>query len=159
MKIAVFSDTHGRTRGMLRAIRLEAPDLVFHLGDYERDAQSILRQNPVQALLTVCGNCDHTPTQPETREVTLEGVKVYAAHGHRHRVKWELDPILNAGHFTGAGVILFGHTHKALCQCIEGIWVVNPGTAGMGEAPTYAVLEIAGGEVRGAEIREIPKEA
>ena len=49
MKIAVFSDTHGRTRGMLRAIRNEAPDLVFHLGDNEKDALSVNRQNPVQA--------------------------------------------------------------------------------------------------------------
>ena len=69
MKIAVFSDTHGRTRGMLRAIKNEAPDLVFHLGDNEKDALSVNRQDPVQALLVVCGNCDHTPTQPEVREV------------------------------------------------------------------------------------------
>ena len=47
MKIAVFSDTHGRTRGMLRAIRNEAPDLVFHLGDNEKDALSVNRQDPV----------------------------------------------------------------------------------------------------------------
>lgn len=158
MKLTVFSDTHGRTKGMLRAIRQEAPDLVFHLGDNEKDAQSVLRQNPVQALLVVCGNCDHTPTQPESREFTLEGVKVFAAHGHRHRVKYDLEPIMNAGYFAGAGLVLFGHSHRAVCQNVDGMWVVNPGTSGLGEKPTYAVIEIAEGAVKSAEIREIPKE-
>lgn len=158
MKIAVFSDTHGRTRGMLRAIKNEAPDLVFHLGDNEKDALSVNRQDPVQALLVVCGNCDHTPTQPEVREVTLEGVKVYATHGHRQRVKYDVDPILNTGHFAGADVVLFGHSHKAVCQQIAGMWLINPGTSGLGERPTYALLCFENGEVKSAEIKEIPKE-
>lgn len=158
MKITVFSDTHGRTSGMLRAIRQEAPDLVFHLGDNEKDAKAVERQNPMQALLVVCGNCDHTPTQPETREVTLAGVKVFAAHGHRHRVKYDLDPILNAGHFAGAGLVLFGHSHRALCREIAGMWVVNPGTSGLGETPTYAVIALEDGKVKSCEIRDIPKD-
>ena len=158
MKIAVFSDTHGRTRGMLRAIQAEQPDLVFHLGDNEKDAQSILRANPVQALLVVCGNCDHTPVNPETREVTIEGVRFFATHGHRYGVKYDLDPILNTGHFAGANVVLFGHSHRAVCQQVADMWVVNPGTSGLGEAPSYAVLLVENGEVQSCEIRKSPKE-
>ena len=157
MNIAVFSDTHGRTRGMLRAIAAEQPDLVFHLGDNERDAQSILRANPVQALLVVCGNCDYSPEQPETREVTLEGVKFYATHGHRHRVKYELETILNVGHFSGADVVLFGHSHRAVCEQVDGMWVINPGTSGLGETPTYALIRLKDGSVASCEIKPIPK--
>lgn len=158
MKIAVFSDTHGRTRGMLRAIRDEQPDLVFHLGDNDRDAQSILRQNPVQALLVVCGNCDYYSEEPEVREVTLEGVHFYATHGHRYQVKYDLEPILNAGHFAGANVVLFGHSHRAVCRQVGDIWLINPGTSGLGEKPTYAVLDVLNGAVHSCEIRWIPKE-
>ena len=65
---------------------------------------------------------------------------------------------MNNGHFAGADVVLFGHSHKALCQKIAGMWLINPGTSGLGERPTYALLEFQNGEVRSAEIREIPKE-
>ena len=37
MKIAVFSDTHGNTGKMLRAVEALRPDAIVHLGDYERD--------------------------------------------------------------------------------------------------------------------------
>lgn len=157
-KIAVFSDTHGRTRGMLRAIREEAPDYVFHLGDNERDAKSIERQDPTQALLCVCGNCDYAPEQPEAREATIGGVKIYAVHGHRHRVKYELDPILNAGQFAGADIVLFGHSHRAVCQNVDGLWLLNPGTSGLGVQPTYGVFEVEDGKILRCEIRPIPKE-
>ncbi len=154
-KDAVRVETDDGAHGILLTSR-DMP--VFHLGDNEKDALSVNRQDPVQALLVVCGNCDHTPTQPEVREVTLEGVKVYATHGHRQRVKYDLDPILNTGHFAGADVVLFGHSHKALCQQIAGMWLINPGTSGLGERPTYALLEFENGEVKSAEIKEIPKE-
>ncbi len=158
MKIAVFSDTHRKTSGMLRAIELEQPDLVFHLGDNERDAESIARKYPAQAMLVVCGNCDHTPVNPETREVTLEGVKILATHGHRYRVKYELEPLLNLAHFSGAQVALFGHSHRAVCERFGKIWLVNPGTSGLGETPTYAVIEVRDGAVQSCEIRKIPRE-
>ena len=147
MRILVFSDTHGRTRGMLRAIQNEAPDLVFHLGDNEKDALSVNRQDPVQALLVVCGNCDHTPTQPEVREVTLEGVKVYATHGHRQRVKYDLDPILNTGHFAGADVVLFGHTHSSEYKKMGDVTLFNPGSVGRGRR-SYGLIFVKGREFR-----------
>lgn len=157
-KIAVFSDTHGRTRGMLRAVQNEAPDLVFHLGDNERDAKAIERQDPVQAMLCVCGNCDYAPENPEARETEIEGVKIYAVHGHRHHVKYDLGPILNAGQFAGADIVLFGHSHRPVCRCVDGLWLLNPGTSGLGETPTYGVFEVENGKILRCEIYRIPKE-
>ena len=43
MNVAVFSDTHSNTGGMVRAVREEAPDAIIHLGDCIRDTR-ILRQ-------------------------------------------------------------------------------------------------------------------
>ena len=48
--------------------------------------------------------------------------------------------------------------HRAVCQQVAGMWLINPGTSGLGERPTYALLEFENGEVKSAEIREIPKE-
>ena len=41
MKAAVFSDTHGVTSLMLEAVRRCRPDVMIHLGDYERDAERL----------------------------------------------------------------------------------------------------------------------
>ena len=40
MKIAVFSDTHGFSRGMENAVAEYAPDQIIHLGDGMRDAEA-----------------------------------------------------------------------------------------------------------------------
>ena len=41
IRAAVFSDTHSSTALMLEAIRRYRPNVVIHLGDYERDAEKI----------------------------------------------------------------------------------------------------------------------
>ena len=46
MKVAVFSDTHGVTTPMVRAIRQVRPDALVHLGDYERDTAVLLKEFP-----------------------------------------------------------------------------------------------------------------
>ena len=40
MKFIVFSDSHGVSDNMIRAVKLEKPDLCFYLGDGERDLNS-----------------------------------------------------------------------------------------------------------------------
>ena len=46
MKIAVFSDTHGNTGKMLRAVEALRPDAIVHLGDYERDTEGLKKTFP-----------------------------------------------------------------------------------------------------------------
>ena len=58
MRVAVFSDTHGVTSPMVQAVRNHMPDALVHLGDYERDAEVLLREFPDIPLYHVCGNCD-----------------------------------------------------------------------------------------------------
>ena len=55
----VFSDSHGRTLGMVRAVRQQQPDAVFHLGDCERDTQRLEKEFPDLPLYRVCGNCGY----------------------------------------------------------------------------------------------------
>ena len=46
MILAVFSDTHGNTAGMLSAVRRMRPDVLVHLGDNLRDSAELAREFP-----------------------------------------------------------------------------------------------------------------
>ena len=84
---------------MVRAIRQQRPDAVFHLGDCERDTQRLEKEFPDLPLYRVCGNCDREPVNPEVLQLTLDGVKFFLTHGHRYSVKYTLDALLNAAYF------------------------------------------------------------
>ena len=101
---------------MVRAIRQQQPDAVFHLGDCERDTQRLEKEFPDLPLYRVCGNCDREPVNPEVLQLTLDGVKFFLTHGHRYSVKYALDALLNAAYFAGADMVLFGHTHRAMSE-------------------------------------------
>ena len=116
---------------MVRAVRQQQPDAVFHLGDCERDTQRLEKEFPDLPLYRVCGNCDREPVNPEVLQCTLDGVKFFCTHGDRYGVKYTLDALLNAAYFAGADIVLFGHTHRALSETMQGLYVVNPGTAGV----------------------------
>lgn len=156
MKITVFSDTHGHTGGMLRAIRAAKPDAVFHLGDYERDIRCVREAFPALLLCSVSGNCDSRPENPDTAVFTVGGVRIFASHGHRYGVKYALDALLNAGYFSNAGLILFGHTHVAMHEELEGTHILNPGSAGMGARCTYGLITIEDGQVVSCAVLPVP---
>ena len=57
-------------------------------------------------------------------------------------MRGRLDTLLYAAQCCGAQIAMFGHTHRACFEQIEGIFVLNPGTAGQGKMRTWAKLEI-----------------
>ena len=130
---------------------------MFHLGDCERDTQRLEKEFPDLPLYRVCGNCDREPVNPEVLQLTLDGVKFFLTHGHRYSVKYTLDALLNAAYFVGADMVLLGHTHHAMSETMQGLYVVNPGTAGVGPACTYACIETEDGAVRSVGIHAIPE--
>ena len=142
---------------MVRAIRQQQPDAVFHLGDCERDTQRLEKEFPDLPLYRVCGNCDREPVNPEVLQLTLDGVKFFLTHGHRYSVKSTLDALLNAAYFAGADMVRFGHTHRAVSETMQGLYVVNPGTAGVGALCTYACIETENGAIRTVGIHAIPE--
>lgn len=143
MILAVFSDTHGCTAGMLSAARRVRPDVLVHLGDNLRDSALLAQEFPELPLHAVPGNCDFARREPDTETFMAGLVTVFATHGHRYSVKYGLDSLLNAAHFSGAGLVLYGHTHVARIDYYGGMTVVNPGTSGLGPQPTFALIEIS----------------
>lgn len=135
MKILVLSDSHACFSFMRRCIELTAPDAIIHLGDYYRDGQTMAGEFPHIPIYQVPGNCDahrgYIP-DPEIRLVELGGVRLYLTHGHRHGVKMALSRLIADARAAKVDAVLFGHTHSALCQQEDGMWILNPGAASWG---------------------------
>ncbi len=129
---------------MVRAAARVRPDALAHLGDNIRDAAALSAAFPDLPLYSLSGNCDYSSPVPDTLEFLVGPVPVLATHGHRYGVKYGTDSLLNAARFSGAGLVLYGHTHIPDCRNVCGIEVLNPGSAGMGRRPTFGVAEING---------------
>ena len=147
MKLLVLSDSHRRMDYMYQAVESQRPDRIIHLGDHDRDAMRLAERYPDIPLWSVCGNCDYG-AGPERIVDVLEGVRFYVTHGHTLRVKYGLLRAELAAREAEANVLLFGHTHRPLCDWHNGLWMVNPGTcSGMGPV-TCAVIELDRGVVK-----------
>ena len=156
MKIAVFSDTHGSSARMLRAVGELRPDAVVHLGDYERDADCLEREYPEIPLYRVCGNCDMAPRSPQELVAEFGPVRALLCHGHRYAVDWgRLDSMVYAAQEKGCSLVLYGHTHRAENTEIGGVKLVNPGTAGLGSARSFALVTVFENGGVAAEIRPL----
>ena len=146
VKLLLFSDSHGNVAGMADAVRLESPDRVHHMGDLARDAEELSRRFPQLPVTYVPGNCDgRRPDLPEERVFTLEGVKIFMTHGHTYHVKSGIALAVRAAREAGAQLLCFGHTHEALCEFQNGLWIVNPGAAGSMVQPSCAVAVLEEG--------------
>ena len=149
MRVGVFSDSHGDQEALDELLeRMGALDAVCFLGDVARDAEHLqerLAGMPNQPpLYAVRGNNDYysTCTLPWDLLIELGGVRIYMTHGHR------LVSLMNLAYKAqecGAQVALFGHTHQALCETVQGVLLLNPGSAGnfcRGGRARASVLEI-----------------
>ena len=141
MKILVFSDSHSSLGFMRKSIDALRPDQVIHLGDHYDDAETIAQENPGIPFCMVAGNCDRyrcPPDTPAIRLVILDGLRFLVTHGHLHQVKTMTDALLADARKAGANVVLFGHTHQALCyRAHDGLWVMNPGSCSYGGSFGY----------------------
>lgn len=147
MKLVVLSDSHRETEHMLLALRRERPTAVVHLGDHADDADAIAQEFPYLPLCRVRGNCDYFDDKtPELALLRWEDKKMLAVHGHRYGVKSGLLRLQYAAREKEAQVALFGHTHCAYCEELDGLWLLNPGACG-GSRPTYGVVTIRDGTI------------
>lgn len=139
MKAIIFSDSHGSFNSMMEAIEKEGKiDLIIHAGDVVRDAEDLQIMYPRRAVAYVKGNNDWWDNSaPEDRFFEFDGVKIYLTHGHIYGVKYSLAKLMQKGREMGADICIFGHTHSACNEQIEGITLFNPGSA----PKHYGILE------------------
>ena len=134
MKLLVLSDSHSSLHFMRTCIRALRPDGIVHLGDHFDDAQVIAQENPHLLVHHVPGNCDRYRcplNAPQTLCYPIGGVRFFMTHGHNHFVKRGTGALLADARKSGAQAVLYGHTHRAVCQREDdGLWVLNPGSCG-----------------------------
>ncbi len=152
MKVLVMSDTHGYIYNAREAIEKNSDiDMVLHLGDYCRDATQLSQLYPDIKFDYVYGNCDiGIGTISAEKTIELEGVKIFMTHGHKYSVKWDYNRILAKAEAEHADVILFGHTHVAVSDCINNVMIINPGSMSesrSSKSESYVILDINNGKV------------
>ena len=90
------------------------------------------------------------PPFPFEAEFEEQSVKFLALHGHRPvNVKGSLVAAASYAASKGADVLLYGHTHIKDDRTVEtasgSVRMINPGSAGRGSEPSYALLTLMNG--------------
>lgn len=151
MKCLVFSDSHGYTSCMRRALSLNRDaEVVFFLGDGLSDIAALAAEYPDKAWIAVRGNCDFTSRFLErevkkVESITLEGHRIVLTHGDLYSAKRWLGGLITLAADEGAEILLFGHTHTPCeiyaAECDPPFYLFNPGAAG-GADPSFGVITL-----------------
>lgn len=125
-KIVVLSDTHKNLKAIAKIAEImDESDMVIHLGDHYSDMdlyEPLLKGK----LYRVHGNCDYGIQKEIILEV--EGRKIFATHGDLYGVKSGTERLVKRAKELGCDVALYGHSHRAKIEEIDGITVINPGS-------------------------------
>ena len=144
LKIGVISDTHMQNNYIKKAlVLLKDCDFIIHLGDNIGDAREIAKYFS-KTIISVKGNCDYAENTPSEKIEIIGNKKIFITHGHNYNVKATLINLKYKAMEVGADIVLFGHTHVATTLFEEGIWFINPGSAGMARngKNSVAIIEI-----------------
>lgn len=126
--IIVISDTHGNRAAVEKLYPLFAEcDMIIHLGDTSSDGAKIRADFPGKTYL-VNGNCDIPRLGEDEITLEVEGVKIFACHGDGYGVKRGRARLAERAASAGAAIALYGHTHEAVEDNIDGVTLFNPGT-------------------------------
>lgn len=150
MKILVFSDSHGRSENIIKALKIHGGvcDFAIFLGDGLKDIDYVRDKFPSVPFVTVKGNCDTFMASAERDEcvLDLDGVRVLVTHGHKYNVKYGIGTLIYRAMELEADAVLFGHTHIPLDTQEyfndKRIHLFNPGSVGMGG--TYGIINTSG---------------
>ena len=124
LRIGLISDTHGLYRPEITDI-FAGVDAIFHAGDIGKPAVlgELQKIAPVTAVL---GNVDLPPWFPG-----FETTAVVDLAGKRFLVLHNIDEIdLDPG-AAAIDAVIFGHSHKPSARERDGVWYINPGSAGI----------------------------
>jgi uncharacterized protein len=170
LTLGVIADTHIPDR--MRALPRQVGDVfqgvtaILHAGDVSspRVLEELERLAPVYA---VAGNRDFPRLRlPKDRVLEFGGVRIGLTHGHGDWGRYLYEKVryitgyydgpryvrLARARFGEVDVVVFGHTHRAVCTQKDGALVFNPGSVGPDYyapnfAPAVGLLRITDGQV------------
>ncbi len=164
MNVALLSDTHVPSRAAALPdwvrVEVERADHVVHAGDFDSVAAYEELRELAPELTAVRGNGDPDLGLPEVVSVTLGGIEFVVTHGGGSPVGHETRVARTVQHHAHGGptVGVTGHTHERYDRQVDGIRLLNPGSA-TGAWPassqTMLVAEVTEGglEIRGRRER------
>ena len=136
MNVGILSDTHGWVHPKVQAV-LTGADCIVHAGDVlganvlDELAKLTRRRGRVVA---VAGNNDRgdgalqQAALPTVAEVPLPGGTLVVTHGDQFGPAPQHAALRQA--WPQARAIVYGHTHRLVCDQDGEPWVLNPGAAG-----------------------------
>ena len=148
LKVGILSDTHlssgnNEFKNIIEHC-FSGCDVIIHAGDLTDI--SLLDCFPGKIIHAVHGNMCNARTYkklPATKEFRINGFSFGLTHGAGlgqdiESALWNLFPV--------ADCMIYGHTHRPVCQKTAGRLIINPGsfqpTARYGAPGTYAILTI-----------------
>lgn len=135
-RIVALSDSHGAKEQLERAVEQayaagRVDELLF-LGDGVREWEQVTGYLPAQYPQATCryvlGNNDFGCAGQEDILFEVNGVRVYACHGHWVGVKTSLTRLMFKAMQHQAKIVFYGHTHVSAVEEANGITVVCPGS-------------------------------
>lgn len=139
IRIGIISDTHGHLDERVADIIADC-DIAVHAGDIM--GQNVLEKMQPKSgqIIAVRGNNDSEFIWPTHEHDTLKdidhvasmqlpGGKLVVVHGHQHGGNHPQHDEMRE-HYSDARAIVYGHSHKMVCDTDCQPWVINPGAAG-----------------------------
>lgn len=155
VRVAIVSDTHGFVDARVLDV-VATCDVVVHAGDIGNAKVLQALGSVTDQVLAVRGNNDTRakwPVRdrtvltalPEALRVALPGGYLAVVHGHRAGAGAARHQRLRRC-YGDACAIVYGHSHRLLCDCDRVPWILNPGAAGRSRTfggPSCLILSAA----------------
>lgn len=142
MRILVVSDTHGDLHSLLRAVKAQpTAEVIIHCGDGEEQYQYLKDTIRDKMVVGVRGNCDWASMLPPTETLRINGKTIFITHGHLYKAKLTMYNLVCAAREEKADILLFGHTHNAMTDYDDNLYMMNPGHCS-GYGASYGYIDI-----------------
>lgn len=139
--IIILSDTHGLLRPDVLEYLTQA-DIIIHGGDINTQA-IVDKLREYAPLHIVRGNNDKEWAEglPQSLAFDIEGIRIFLVHNKKD-VPADLSDM---------DVVIYGHSHKYVCEERSGVLWLNPGSCGrrrFDQEITFAIMNIEAGHIQ-----------
>lgn len=146
MKVLIVSDTHRQLGNLRTVLETEKPiDMLIHLGDVEGQEQQIREMADCHTEI-IAGNNDFFSALEREKDIWIGRYRVLLTHGHYYKVSLGTELLASDAAARNFQIALFGHTHRPLVECANGVWIANPGSLSYprqdGRRPSYLILDL-----------------
>lgn len=149
VRVGLISDTHDRPHGGVFRL-FDGVDAILHAGDV-CSSEVLTELEALAPVTAVHGNCCSYQLQqdlPASTIMHVEGWRIFLQHdiGTPDRFRPQLD-ILFPADAERPHIVMSGHSHQHWWTQVNGVWFVNPGSAGPARfksRPTAAILTVNG---------------